>query len=112
MSAVMIGMDPHKRSAAIEVIDGDETVPGRGRHGTHQSGYRAMVRAVRHWPARTWAIGGCQGIGGPIARRLLADGEQVVDVPPGPPARTGVFTAGQGRTTDATDARSRRPGRH
>jgi transposase len=63
-----------------------------------------MVRAVRHWPARIWAIEGCQGIGGPIARRLLADGEQVVDVPPKLSARTRVFTAGQGRKTDATDA--------
>jgi hypothetical protein len=65
-----------------------------------------MVRAVRHWPPRVWAIEGCQGIGGPVARRLLADGEQVVDVPPKLSARTRVFTAGQGRKTDATDAHS------
>jgi hypothetical protein len=47
---------------------------------------------------------GLPGIGGPIARRLLADGEQVVDLPPKLPARTRVFTAGQARKTDATDA--------
>jgi hypothetical protein len=104
VAQIIIGMDPHKRSATIEVMDGDETVLGRGRYGTHVSGYRAMVRAVRHWPERTWAIEGCQGMGGPIARRLLAEGEQVVDVPPKLPARTRVFTAGQGRKTDATDA--------
>ena len=104
MSTVVIGMDPHKRSATIEVMDSDETVLGRGRYGTDPSGYRAMVRAVRHWPQRVWAIEGCQGIGGPVARRLLADGEQVVDVPPKLSARTRVFTAGQGRKTDATDA--------
>ncbi len=78
--------------------------PGGAGMGTCPSGYRAMVRAVRHWPQRVWAIEGCQGIGGPVARRLLADGEQVVDVPPELPARTRVFTAGQGRKTDATDA--------
>ena len=104
MSTVIIGMDPHKRSATIEVMDSDETVLGRGRYGTHASGYAAMVRAVRHWPQRTWAIEGCQGIGGHIARRLLADGEQVVDVPPKLSPRTRVFSAGQGRKTDATDA--------
>lgn len=87
-------------------MDSDETVLGRGRYGTHESGYRAMVRAVRHWPERTWAIEGCQGIGGHIDRRLLADGEQVVDVPPKLSARTRVFTTGQGRKTDATDAHS------
>jgi transposase len=106
MDAVIIGMDPHKRSATIEVMAGDETVLGRGRYGTHESGYRAMVRAVRHWPERTWAIEGCQGIGGHLARRLLADGEQVVDVPPKLSARTRVFATGQGRKTDATDAHS------
>jgi transposase len=106
MSTVIIGMDPHKRSATIEVMDSDESVLGRGRYGTHSSGYAAMVRAVRHWPERTWAIEGCQGIGGHIARRLLADGEQVLDVPPKLSARTRVFSAGQGRKTDATDAHS------
>jgi transposase len=46
------------------------------------SGYRAMRRAVRRWPERTWAIEGCQGIGRHLANRLLADGEHVADVPP------------------------------
>ena len=106
MSAVVIGMDPHKRSATIEVMGSDETVLGGGRYGTHTSGYAAMVAAVRHWPERTWAIEGCQGIGAHIALRLVADGEHVVDVPPKLSARTRVFTTGQGRKTDATDAHS------
>ena len=38
--------------------------------------------------------------------RLLADGEQVVDVPPKLSARVRVFSTGQGRKTDATDAHS------
>jgi hypothetical protein len=79
MSTVIIGMDPRKRSATIEVMDSDETVLGRGRYGTHASGYAAMVRAVRHWPQRTWAIEGCQGIGGHIARRL----EKIAATPSG-----------------------------
>ena len=106
MDTVIIGMDPHKRSATIEVMTGDETVLGRGRYGTHESGYRAMLRAVRHWPERTWAIEGCQGIGRHIAMRLIGDGEQVVDVPPKLSARTRVLATGQGRKTDATDAHS------
>ncbi len=106
MSAVVIGMDPHKRSATIEVMTGDEAVLGGGRYGTDAPGYRAMRRAVRRWPERTWAIEGCQGIGRHIARRLIADGEHVVDVPPKLSARTRVFATGQGRKTDATDAHS------
>ncbi len=106
MSGVIIGMDPHKRSATIEVMASDETVAGGGRYGTDAAGYRAMLAEVKRWPERTWAAGGCQGIGRPIANRLLAGGKDVVDVPPGLSARTRVFATGQGRKTDATDAHS------
>ena len=54
---------------------------------------------------RVWAVEGCNGIGHHIAR-LLAAGEQVLDVPPKLSARAGVFATGQGRKTDATDAHS------
>jgi len=106
MNAVVIGMDPHKRSATIEIMASDETVLGGGRYPTDAAGYRAMLAAARRWPERTWAIEGCQGIGGHIASRLLADGEHVVDVPPKLSARARVFATGQGRKTDATDAHS------
>ena len=48
---------------------------------------------------------GANGIGRPLAQRLLADGERVLDVPAKLAARAGrVFDTGQGRKTDATDA--------
>jgi transposase len=106
MSQVVIGMDPHKRSATIEVMAGDESVLGGGRYATDAAGYRAMLAGARRWPRRVWAIEGCQGIGKHLANRLLADGEQVVDVPPKLSARARVFATGQGRKTDATDAHS------
>jgi transposase len=106
MSLVVIGMDPHKRSATIEVMAGDEAVAGGGRYGTDAAGYAAMLSAVKAWPERIWAIEGCQGIGRHVANRLLADGERVVDVPPKLSARIRVFATGQGRKTDATDAHS------
>ncbi len=40
---VVIGMDPHKRSATIEVMTAEETVVGGGRFGTDQAGFAAMV---------------------------------------------------------------------
>jgi hypothetical protein len=36
-------MDPHKRSATIEIIDDRETVLAGGRFGTDRDGYRAML---------------------------------------------------------------------
>ena len=106
MSKVIVGMDPYKNSATIEVMGGDEAVVGGGRYGTDAAGYAAMLAGVRRWPDRIWAIEGCRGIGRHLAARLVAGGERVVDVPPKLSARTRVFTAGQGRKTDATDAHS------
>jgi transposase len=103
---VVIGMDPHKRSVTIEVMAADELVLGGGRFGTDLSGYRAMLDYVRRWPDRVWAVEGCSGIGRHVALRLVADDEDVVDVPPKLSARARVFATGQGRKTDATDAHS------
>jgi transposase len=99
-------MDPHKRSATIEVMTADEAVLGGGRFATDRDGYAEMRRYAEQWPDRVWAIEGCAGIGKHIAVRLLADGEGVVDVPPKLSARTRVFSTGQGRKTDETDAHS------
>jgi len=103
-------MDPHKRSATIEVMSADETVLGGGRYGTDEAGFAAMVRYVKELRPRpedrVWAVEGCNGIGHHVAVRLLAAGEQVVDVPPKLSARARVFATGQGRKTDATDAHS------
>src|SRR4051812_33584969 len=103
---VVIGMDPHKRSVTIEVMTTDERVLGGGRFGTDIEGYRAMLGYVAGWGERVWAIEGCHGIGRHIAMRLLADDQEVVDVPPKLSARARVFSTGQGRKTDATDAHS------
>src|SRR3954451_12056228 len=103
---VVIGMDPHKRSATIEVMTAEETIVGGGRFATDREGYAGMRRYAGQWPDRVWAIEGCAGIGKHIAVRLLADGEEVIDVPPKLSARARVFATGQGRKTDATDAHS------
>ena len=85
---------------------GDESILGGGRFATDPAGYAAMLARVRPWPERVWAVEGCQGIGRRLASRLLADGEQVIDVPAKLSARMRVFATGQGRKTDATDAHS------
>jgi transposase len=105
-SNVVIGMDPHKRSATIEVMSSDEAVLGGGRYATDAAGYRSMLTYAKQWPDRSWAIEGSNGAGRHIAIRLVADGETVVDVPAKLSARARVFISGQGRKTDAWDAHS------
>jgi len=75
-----------------------------GRFGTDKAGYAAMRKRVAAWPERTWAVEGSNGAGRPLAQRLLADGERVVDVPAKLSARARLFDTGHNRKTDAHDA--------
>jgi transposase len=106
MGRVVIGMDPHKRSATIEVIDEREEVLAQGPYGTDTNRYQQMLAAGRRHPHRVSAVEGCAGIGRHIAQRLVADGETVLDVPAKLSARVRVFDTGQGRKTDPVDAHS------
>ncbi|HEY6596310.1 MAG TPA: IS110 family transposase [Asanoa sp.] len=106
VEAVVIGMDPHKRSATIEVIDERENVLAQGRFGTDTDGYRTMLALGWRFPQRIWAVEGCNGIGRHIAQRLVGDGETVLDVPSKLSARARVFATGQGGKTDPVDAHS------
>ena len=104
MAKVFIGVDPHKLSATIEVVDEHETVLTAGRFGTDKAGYAAMRKAVAWWPDRVWAVEGSSGAGRPLAQHLLADGEYVLDVPAKLSARARAFDTGHNRKTDAHDA--------
>src|SRR4029453_17540180 len=99
-----IGVDPHKLSATIEVVDDREGVLATGRFGTDKTGYAAMRKKVAAWPERTWAAEGSNGAARPLGQRLLADGERVVDVPAKLSARARVVDTGHNRKTDAHDA--------
>ena len=103
---VIIGVDPHKMSVTIEVVDTHERLLGKGRFDTSNAGYAAMQRYVRQWPDRIWAVEGANGAGRPLAQRLVAAGERVVDVPAKLAARVRLFDTGHNRKTDALDAHS------
>src|SRR5438445_22280 len=103
---VIIGMDPHKRSATIEIIDPDAKILATGRYGTDTAGYGEMLCAAQRFPQRVWAIEGCNGVGRHVAHRLVADGETVIDVPAKLSAQVRVFATGNGRKTDPVDAHS------
>jgi transposase len=103
---VIIGVDPHKLSATIEVVNPREKFLGSGRFTTDQAGYTAMRKYVKSWPDRVWAVEGANGAGRPLAQRLLEAGEHVVDVPAKLAARVRLFDTGHNRKTDARDAHS------
>ncbi len=106
MEQVIIGVDPHKLSATIEVVDHHERKLGDGRFATDRAGYAAMLAYVKVWPGRVWAVEGANGAGRSLAQRLLEAGEVVVDVPAKLAARVRLFDTGHNRKTDAHDAHS------
>ena len=112
MSDVIVGVDPHKKSVTIEAIDEQGHKVATGRFDTATRDYKTMLRYVRQqWPHHRWAIEGAHGVGRPLAQRLLADGETVVDVPAklagrGYGSSTPVMPA---RPTPPMRMRSRRP---
>ncbi|MFE4456558.1 IS110 family transposase [Nocardia tengchongensis] len=103
---VIIGMDPHKRSATIEAIDATGRVLVTGRYSTDNIGYSEMLAATEQFNDRVWAVEGCNGIGRHLAHRLVHDGESVIDVPAKLSAQVRVFATGNGRKTDPVDAHS------
>ncbi len=103
---VIIGVDPHKLSATIEVVDEREQLLGSGRFSTDRAGYTAMLTYAKACPERVWAVEGANGAGRPLAQRLLEAGENVVDVPAKLAARVRLFDTGHNRKTDALDAHS------
>ncbi len=111
MTGVIIGVDPHKLSATIEVVDGEESVLGSGRFATDRAGYAAMRRYAKAWPDRVWAVEGANGAGRPLAQRLVAAGEQVLDVPAKLAARVRVLSVGTAaRATPGRSPPGARPG--
>jgi transposase len=106
VATVVIGVDPAKRSHAIEVIDERERTLASGVFPNDNAGYRQMRALTVGLGNRVWAVEGAGGVGKQLAQRLVAEGETVVDVPPKLSTRVRAMTTGHGRKTDPTDARA------
>src|SRR5215216_2973949 len=102
---VLIGVDPHKASVAVAVVD--EAVGGLVEHANfphNRTGLRALERWAKRFPERRWAVENASGLGRHLAGRLAAAGESVVDVPPKLSARVRVLSTGNARKNDGLDA--------
>jgi transposase len=106
VTAVVIGVDPAKRTHAMAVVDQHEEQLAALQVGNDSAGYRAMLTLAKRWRNRVWAVEGAGGVGVQLAQRLVADGETVLDVPPKLSTRARIFDRGHGRKNDPTDART------
>jgi hypothetical protein len=101
---VMIGVDPHKASHTAAALDKHGHLLGQQPIPATLDGYQTLRAWAAGWPDRCWAVEGAHGIGRALARRLVGDGEQVVDVPAKLAARVRVLSVGHGRKSDPDDA--------
>jgi transposase len=101
---VLIGVDPHKSVNAVAAIDEDGELVGHAAFPANRSGLRALERWSKRFPQRRWAVEGAPGIGRPVAQKLVASGEEVVDVAPKLSAKVRVLSVGNARKHDRLDA--------
>ena len=106
MPKVILGVDPHKRLNAVVVLNMRGSVLARRSFANTTGGFRELRAFARRWRPRRWAIEGCNGVGKHLAQRLVAAGEEVVDVSTRRAALVRVFAEGNGRKNDDVDAHS------
>jgi hypothetical protein len=107
---ITIGIDPHKRSLTAAALDPHSRLLSQLRLPATSQAATQLLAWAAAWPERRWAVEGANGLGRPIAQRLVAVGEPVVDVPAKLAARLGCWgPAAPARPTWPTPARSRRP---
>jgi transposase len=103
---VLLGVDPHKASVAVAVVDEVGEFVECATFPQNRHGLRTLERWAKRFPERRWAIENAGGLGRHLAQRLAASGESVVDVPPKLSARVRVLSsfAGNARKNDGLDA--------
>ena len=106
MTAVMIGVDPHKGSHTAVAIDATEAPLGKLRVRASAGQAQRLVTWAAAWPERTWAVEGAGGLGHLLAQQLVAAGERVLDVQPKLGARVRLLATGASNKNDPNDALS------
>jgi transposase len=106
MTAVMIGVDPHKGSHTAVAIGRAGQSLGKLRVDASAGQAGELVAWAAEWPERTWAAEGAAGLGKLLAQQLVAAGERVLDVPPKLASRVRLPEAGDTNKNDPNDARS------
>ena len=106
MTAVMIGVDPHKGSHTAVAIGAAEEPLGKLRVRASAGQAQRLVAWAAAWPERTWAVEGAGGLGHLLAQQLVASGERVLDVQPKLGARVRLLATGASNKNDPNDALS------
>ena len=106
MSAVIIGIDPHKASHTAVAVDQSEATLGQIKVRSKVGQTEQLLGWAAAWPERTWAVEGAAGLGYLLSQQLVNAGETVLDVQPKLAARVRLLDNGSTNKNDPNDARS------
>jgi transposase len=101
-----IGIDPHKGSHVVAVLDQGEELISEVRVRADRRQRERLLRFAEPYTPRVWAVEGARGVGALLAQQLVAAGETVLDVPAKLSARVRVLDNGHADKNDLHDARS------
>jgi transposase len=104
--AVMVGVDPHKRSHTAVAIDDDDVEVGRLEVRASGAQVGELVGWAGRFGVRTWAIESADGLGYLLGQQLVAAGERVLDVPATLSSRVRVLGSGRSNKNDPNDGYS------
>lgn len=106
VTAVIIGVDPHKGSHTATALDPTEVELARLKVRAGRRQAEQLLAWAAPFGPRRWAIESANGLGYLLAQQLLAAGEEVLDVPATLAARVRVLGTGRSNKNDPNDARS------
>jgi transposase len=104
--AVMIGVDPHKRSHTAVAINDDEVELGRVEARASRVQADELIAWASQFDDHLWAVESADGLGYLLGQQLVAVGERVLDVPATLAARVRVLGTGRSQKTDPNDGYS------
>jgi transposase len=103
---VMIGIDPHKASHTAVAIGRDEDQIASVKVRATSRQVEQLLCWAEPFEKRTWAIESVGGLGYLLAQQLVAQGEEVLDVPATLASRIRVLATGRSNKNDPNDAHS------
>ena len=103
---VVIGVDPHKASHTAVAIDEAEDEVSHVKVRATRRQVEQLVRWAEPFEKRRWAIESAGGTGYLLAQQLVAQGEEVLDVPATLASRIRVLATGRSNKNDPNDAHS------
>jgi transposase len=103
---VVIGIDPHKASHTAVAIDEGEDELSKVRVRATRRQVEQLLTWAEPFEKRTWAIESVGGLGYLLAQQLVAQGEEVLDVPATLASRIRLLATKRSNKNDPNDAHS------